>query len=75
MSSAPDIGDETSVKVHMHQASPARGWYPDPSHRHTHRWWDGSKWTAHVPSGRRVMTDAGGLGYPAPSAFTDTHRR
>lgn len=24
------------------------GWYPDPSGRHQHRYWDGSTWTAHV---------------------------
>ena len=24
------------------------GWYPDPSGRHSHRWWDGAAWTEHV---------------------------
>ena len=23
-------------------------WYPDPTGRHDHRWWDGAEWTAHV---------------------------
>jgi len=24
------------------------GWFPDPTGRHDHRWWDGVTWTAHV---------------------------
>lgn len=24
------------------------GWFPDPTGRHDHRWWDGAAWTAHV---------------------------
>jgi ABC-type sugar transport system permease subunit len=24
------------------------GWFPDPTGRHDHRWWDGAEWTAHV---------------------------
>jgi hypothetical protein len=24
------------------------GWFPDPTGRHDHRWWDGLAWTAHV---------------------------
>lgn len=27
------------------------GWYPDPSRRHQHRYWDGAAWTAHVADG------------------------
>ncbi|MDQ3352503.1 MAG: DUF2510 domain-containing protein, partial [Actinomycetota bacterium] len=23
-------------------------WYPDPSHRHELRYWDGTTWTEHV---------------------------
>jgi hypothetical protein len=26
----------------------APGWFPDPTLRHDHRWWDGAAWTAHV---------------------------
>ena len=26
----------------------APGWFPDPTRRHDHRWWDGTAWTAHV---------------------------
>jgi putative membrane protein len=29
-------------------SSPAGGWYPDPTGRHRHRYWDGQKWTGHV---------------------------
>jgi len=24
------------------------GWFPDPTGRHDHRWWDGAAWTSHV---------------------------
>ncbi len=24
------------------------GWFPDPTGRHDHRWWDGASWTEHV---------------------------
>ncbi len=24
------------------------GWFPDPTGRHDHRWWDGAAWTQHV---------------------------
>jgi hypothetical protein len=24
------------------------GWFPDPTGRHDHRWWDGAAWTGHV---------------------------
>lgn len=27
------------------------GWYPDPSGRHLHRWWDGAVWTDRVGDG------------------------
>jgi hypothetical protein len=27
---------------------PAAAWYPDPSGRHQHRYWDGERWTLHV---------------------------
>lgn len=30
------------------QSGPAASWYPDPSRRHTHRYWDGSRWTEHI---------------------------
>ena len=47
----PDIDRATLVKAAVRQATPAPGWYPDPSRRYPHRWWDGSKWTDYVASG------------------------
>ncbi len=32
-------------------------WYPDPTGRHDHRWWDGAEWTAHVADAGRASTD------------------
>ncbi len=32
-------------------------WYPDPSGRHQHRYWDGQAWTDHVSSHGRASTD------------------
>jgi hypothetical protein len=32
-------------------------WYPDPTARHDHRWWDGAEWTAHVADAGRVGRD------------------
>jgi tetratricopeptide (TPR) repeat protein len=29
-------------------AGPPAGWYADPSGRHTHRYWDATRWTEHV---------------------------
>ena len=29
-------------------AFPPSGWYPDPSGRHRHRFWDGRRWSEHV---------------------------
>jgi lysylphosphatidylglycerol synthetase-like protein (DUF2156 family) len=37
------------------------GWFPDPTGRHDHRWWDGAAWTAHV-------ADAGVAGHDALDA-------
>jgi uncharacterized membrane protein YhaH (DUF805 family) len=30
------------------QDSSAGGWHPDPTGRHQHRWYDGTRWTSHV---------------------------
>lgn len=35
----------------------APGWYPDPTGRHTHRWYDGARWTDHVGDGGRSSID------------------
>lgn len=32
-------------------------WYPDPTGRHDHRWWDGTEWTAHVADAGAAGTD------------------
>ena len=32
-------------------------WYPDPSHRHELRYWDGTTWTEHVSNQGRTSTD------------------
>ena len=29
-------------------SNPAANWYPDPTGRHEHRYWDGNAWTDHV---------------------------
>ena len=36
--------------------SPA-AWYPDPSGRHAHRFWNGTSWTPHVRDGAQVAVD------------------
>jgi hypothetical protein len=51
----------------------APGWFPDPTGRHDHRWWDGAAWTAHVADAGVAALDAiDGPGRPAPS---DLHGR
>lgn len=32
-------------------------WYPDPTGRHDHRWWDGAEWTSHVADAGVAGTD------------------
>ena len=46
----------------------APGWFPDPTRRHDHRWWDGAAWTAHVAdAGVAAIDDLG----RAPSDSTE----
>lgn len=33
------------------------GWYPDPSGRHQHRWWDGSRWSNNVATNGQQSVD------------------
>lgn len=33
------------------------GWYPDPTRRHQHRYWDGRAWTEHVADNGATPTD------------------
>lgn len=40
----------------QYQAVPA-AWHPDPTGRHTHRYWDGAAWTAHVADDGRLALD------------------
>jgi hypothetical protein len=40
----------------QYQAVPA-AWHPDPTGRHTHRYWDGSAWTPHVADDGRLALD------------------
>ena len=43
-------------------------WYPDPAGRHTHRYWDGAQWTAHVADdGRAGLDPLAGPGSPTQS--------
>ena len=42
-------------------------WYPDPSGRHEHRYWDGSRWTEHVASHGRQSTDFDQTAMPPPT--------
>jgi len=46
---------------------PPAQWYADPSGRHTHRYWDGARWTSHVADQGRAgedPLDAPGSGPP-----------
>jgi Protein of unknown function (DUF2510) len=38
--------------------TPEKNWYPDPTGRHEFRYWDGTKWTAHVSDRGTPATDA-----------------
>lgn len=42
-------------------------WYPDPSGRHEHRYWDGSAWTEHVSNQGVASVDPVGDAQPAGS--------
>jgi thiol:disulfide interchange protein len=46
------------------------GWFPDPTGRHDHRWWDGAEWTGHVADAGVASLD----GLPAPSHPTVSTR-
>lgn len=57
-------------------SSPA-AWHTDPTGKHDHRWWDGTKWTEHVADAGESKIDhlAPGEAPPAPAgdiAPTDT---
>ncbi|MEW6473264.1 MAG: phospholipid scramblase-related protein [Actinomycetota bacterium] len=42
-------------------------WYPDPSGRHEHRYWDGTRWTEHVASHGRQSVDHDTSTLPPPT--------
>ena len=47
------------------------GWYPDPSGRHRHRYWDGRTWTEHVADDSATPTDPMSATARAQSAVTE----
>jgi hypothetical protein len=50
---------------------PPAQWYADPTGRHTHRYWDGTRWTPNVADNGRTASDpldGPGSGHPEPSA-------
>src|SRR5687768_8499285 len=49
-------------------------WYPDPSGRHEHRYWDGSRWTEHVASHGRQTTDSDPTSMPPPTVARPTEK-
>ena len=47
-------------------------WHPDPTGRHEHRWWDGTRWTGMVSDGGVVDDDpAGTMVRPAVGSMLD----
>lgn len=49
----------TAVASAAAAATPA-GWFPDPTGRHEHRYWDGAQWTATVADAGTTTTDEAG---------------
>jgi uncharacterized protein YxjI len=49
-------------------------WYPDPSGRHEHRYWDGSRWTEHVSSHGRQSVDPDTSSRPPPTVARPTEK-
>ncbi len=47
------------------------GWFPDPLHRHEHRYWDGNTWTEHVATGGVRSVDPV-QSTPVPAAAAQT---
>jgi hypothetical protein len=39
-------------------ASASAAWYPDPSGRHAHRFWDGAAWTPTVADDGQIGSDS-----------------
>ena len=53
---APASNDRVEKEGSVSGAAPP-DWYPDPSGRHQHRYWDGAAWTDHVASGGSQSLD------------------
>jgi uncharacterized protein YxjI len=49
-------------------------WYPDPSGRHEHRYWDGHQWTQHVASHGRQSEDWDQSSMPPPTVARPTEK-
>lgn len=59
-----------ATKISQPESSTPAGWHPDPTGRHTHRYWDGSKWTEAVGDNGVQGVDADLSPAPAPAAPT-----
>ena len=57
---------ETARAQRPSTSAPVPGWYPDPTARFDHRYWDGTNWTDHVSKAGQPTTDpvagTGGVG-------------
>lgn len=51
---------------------PTPGWYPDPTRRFDHRYWDGGSWTEHVARGGAATTDPLDASGPPADTAVDT---
>jgi uncharacterized protein DUF2510 len=57
------LPNDLPAGIRMHRPAtvadmlPAEGWYPDPTGRFQHRWWDGRAWAAVVSYGGRTLSD------------------
>jgi uncharacterized protein YxjI len=60
----------------MSQPPPSQpaDWYPDPSGRHEHRYWDGTRWTEHVASHGRQSVDHDTSSKPPPTVARPTEK-
>jgi Protein of unknown function (DUF2510) len=55
---APSNDSVEPVVVRKAEASTTPGgWHSDPTRRYESRWWDGSRWTQHVATKGRTMSD------------------
>lgn len=45
--------------------APSVAWYPDPTGRYSHRWWDGGGWTTRVFASGAVVEDRAPVAVPA----------